>query len=1114
MSEVGEGVEPVEPDENEDPRQYCVFPVSGSLNYNYPIGCLTFEAVSGPSTETRRVSVVCVSVVDNKLLVAIPFSCWHRLVRERKLPPNSFSKAVSLAVGASLEDRREEVVEGVFIKCWLGFISTELEACITFQEQTESVVPFLTEDHEDGFIPCPEALVTIADEKFSFVSLESGGPQDHPSPPVADPNRRLAALEEAMIGMKQGIQSIMDRLEKPEEKTPPKIANPKVVPAKPRAEESGVPGLDPQVVKSALQSGVDRSQLEQLGRMMGRFGGKNLGDAPATKKRLDPLGEEIEPVDVPDQVEEAEVVPSDPMTHALVKLTNIVDALAANKQKKPRSLAELLDESLYVGESSSSSSQLTSTRRHSAVLKALRKALTDSPSEVYSCIESRMLQDFGAPEAGPGQPDSGGTFRGWAEHRSHVPAIAGTVRILWAICGALDALKKGKVEEGKARLALLVASIDQVAVDRGSWILAAEGLLEESPPIVSFSRHQPPRNDGVAAYKAVGCDLGRSVHAQDQRNRRLCGEAPETRPERSEASYSRCCRPERKGEESKRGRSRKGSLEPASRGGKSCDLKEQCVSPPGGADVPGVFRDDKIDQNEPSLAEPKLQVPRSLPGSRASSVHPRGWWLASFRLASQLGGSFSCFIRSFHRRLATPPVSVGTASLWPMPLPFVSEMRDGVKSELPEIVPMRRGVNMVVLVLNWLYLRRPKTCPAEICLGARLNRLQWRVVRNLERLLEAWNSTAVIDASCMGRSASKIENMEEVVWKLAQFEKSASDWLDEIAPSTSDNFKGSSRQFVHAPGLQRVSAGEEVGELPSSDIITARPIVADRLNFRDEPRFDPGPFLDSRGKAVYFDPINSASSPADLLIDPPVVRIHASEEEKWKLYKKLDAGKRLGIVPFEDALPGFQAGLFSVLKSSDQDRLIFDSRPFNCLEEECGPWSSSMASASNLLDIQLDANQVLRTSCTDLRDFYYAFKVNYQRLRRNTLIGLVPFGKLRKLECAKGMQLSDDHLCYLSLRSLAMGDSHAVELAQTCHLGILIQSGLLTADRFISMNLAIPRSPKMVGVIIDDLVLFEKILRENVGELGKDSWGATSMQEALQRYEQLGLVPHLGKNLC
>lgn len=266
-----EGEEDVEADdphpEVEDPRQFCVCSESGSINYEYIIGSLLFEAETGFETETRRVSLICVSVVENKLLVAIPFSCWHRLVRERKLPPGSLSKAVSLAVGASLEGKRDEVVEGVFVKLWLGFISAEFEACITFQDRIEEdPIPFLTEDHEDGFVPSPEALVTVADEKFSFLSLESGEPGIQPPPQADSSSRRIAALEEAVLGMKQGLQVIMDRLDKPVEVKPATTAKSKVAAKKPAAEESGVvPGLDPQVVKSALQSGIDRSQLEQLG---------------------------------------------------------------------------------------------------------------------------------------------------------------------------------------------------------------------------------------------------------------------------------------------------------------------------------------------------------------------------------------------------------------------------------------------------------------------------------------------------------------------------------------------------------------------------------------------------------------------------------------------------------------------------------------------------------------------------------------------------------------------------------------------------------------------------------------------------------------------------------
>ena len=46
--------------------------------------------------------------------------------------------------------------------------------------------------------------------------------------------------------------------------------------------------------------------------------------------------------------------------------------------------------------------------------------------------------------------------------------------------------------EAQARLILLLGQVDQVAVDRGQWVLAAEGSLEETPPFSSFSRHSPP----------------------------------------------------------------------------------------------------------------------------------------------------------------------------------------------------------------------------------------------------------------------------------------------------------------------------------------------------------------------------------------------------------------------------------------------------------------------------------------------------------------------------------------------------------------------------------------------------------------------------------------------
>jgi hypothetical protein len=57
---------------------------------------------------------------------------------------------------------------------------------------------------------------------------------------------------------------------------------------------------------------------------------------------------------------------------------------------------------------------------------------------------------------------------------------------------AYDALAAGKVEETKARLALLTVALEQASVDRGSWVLASELLFNMTePPLTSMSARPP-----------------------------------------------------------------------------------------------------------------------------------------------------------------------------------------------------------------------------------------------------------------------------------------------------------------------------------------------------------------------------------------------------------------------------------------------------------------------------------------------------------------------------------------------------------------------------------------------------------------------------------------------
>ena len=85
---------------------------------DYPIGVL--ELVDDEVGVTTTISVAAICEVEGRVLVAIPFEAWHRLLAKRRLPPNTFLKATPVQVGfcdrvtgsAEIIDQR---------KVWLGF---------------------------------------------------------------------------------------------------------------------------------------------------------------------------------------------------------------------------------------------------------------------------------------------------------------------------------------------------------------------------------------------------------------------------------------------------------------------------------------------------------------------------------------------------------------------------------------------------------------------------------------------------------------------------------------------------------------------------------------------------------------------------------------------------------------------------------------------------------------------------------------------------------------------------------------------------------------------------------------------------------------------------------
>ncbi len=480
----GEEEEPVD-GEALDIRDNLVVSEDGAVNPNYLLGVLEVQYPSGE--DPVSVPVIFVAAINSRLLVAVPHKFWNKKASKRILPPDGLSKPVLVSVTAALDSDREALVEEVGIKVWLGYLRQDLEVFLGFSDQDSVTSEFPTDSGEDGYVPHCEALRAVADEKFAFLSAAESPPPPM-EPAEAETQQRLSRLEEQLVSIKQSLAALAPPSPKvlvPSQKKKPKASPSPVLSAS--AAEPGLAGLDPHVVKSAMQAGISKAHLEELSRMIGSKK-PNIPDAPGLSrvKKLTVLGESEEEEEEP-VVQDASS-PSDPVQAALVKLTTIVESLSSRKKLK-------LDDGFEDGSGaldSLSGSGSSSSRRHAALLKALKVALRDSPEDLYSVLESRMQADFGSQEVGPGEPAKKATWRGWAEHRSRVPNIPATVRNVWCAAGALDALDRGRVNEAKARLGLMIASIDQLSVDRGQPILSAEGTLEQPPPFAAFAKHTPP----------------------------------------------------------------------------------------------------------------------------------------------------------------------------------------------------------------------------------------------------------------------------------------------------------------------------------------------------------------------------------------------------------------------------------------------------------------------------------------------------------------------------------------------------------------------------------------------------------------------------------------------
>lgn len=475
------------------PKDFLVFDNDEQIDEAYRIGRLVLS--DGSVT-----AVIAVAETEGKILVALPEAVWHRIPSKRRLSPKAISKPIFCSVTSCRDKRRGEPLDRQYdCKLWFGLLEKKLEKSVDYMSLDE--IHHWFHEEEEDIVPFGKALVDVSQTHFSFVTAES-------SVPVCPPGamqERLTSVEKALEGIQKSLAALVGE-QKPNQDKPKVAAASTNAPARPSALRTSrgkpdapptVAGLDPETVRQALSSGVPLSHLQEVGSII-TAKPKQLDELPRPgPKRAKKAG----PLDETEHEEEEELIEDSDggglrntgspatMEEAVLALTAITTKLAAKEKKDP--LEVLLDGSGSAAAGDSTS--LSTSRKHSAAVRALQKSLQENPTYLYQVLESNLQSDFASRPIAPGEPMIAGTsVRGWLTARSRVQNYSTHVRWAWQVAGIWDCLIAGKIPEARARCGLLIAGADQASIDGGSWILSNVSMLESPPPFQAFAHHTVP----------------------------------------------------------------------------------------------------------------------------------------------------------------------------------------------------------------------------------------------------------------------------------------------------------------------------------------------------------------------------------------------------------------------------------------------------------------------------------------------------------------------------------------------------------------------------------------------------------------------------------------------
>ena len=144
-----------------------------------------------------------------------------------------------------------------------------------------------------------------------------------------------------------------------------------------------------------------------------------------------------------------------------------------------------------------------------------------------------------------------------------------------------------------------------------------------------------------------------------------------------------------------------------------------------------------------------------------------------------------------------------------------------------------------------------------------------------------------------------------------------------------------------------------------------------------------------------------------------------------------------------------------------------DSRPPNT-REGAESWCGCLANATLLGAVELGAEEDLRMSGQDIKDFFYQFVIGDFRAARNCLVGRLSQKELAEIFPEKADLPAEGG--YVGPGTMAMGDLCAVEFAQCVHLPVVLQAKVAAPFELLRLRSPPPPGAFVLGLVTDDLV--------------------------------------------